>query len=335
MAPRLILAVVLCLLPASIALADPAGPWQRAAPSAWSDAASRAVQAYAATHRPTAVMVVRDGLVVAAWGDVGRKVNLRSVRKSLIGMLYGIGVAEGRIDLSRTLEQLGIDDEPPALTQAEKRATLRDLLMARSGVYHAAAYETSDIRAKRPARGSHPPGTFWFYNNWDFNVLGTIYRKVMGEDIFASFERRIAHPIGMEDFSAHDGRYVREAVSIHPAYPFSMSARDLARFGLLVHERGRWNGRQIVPAAWIEQAAAALSATDREGRGYGYLWWSLSSAQWGAGAALASGYGGQALAVVPSKHLVVVQTVDLEGGARGLRTTAFLALARAIADGAP
>lgn len=104
MAPRLILAVVLCLLPAAIALADPAGPWQRAAPSAWSDAASRAVQAYAATHRPTAVMVVRDGLVVAAWGDVGREVNLRSVRKSLIGMLYGIGVAEGRIDLSRTLE---------------------------------------------------------------------------------------------------------------------------------------------------------------------------------------------------------------------------------------
>jgi hypothetical protein len=98
-----------------------------------------------------------------------------------------IAASEGRISLTGTLAELGIDDKPPSLTDAEKQATVRDLLMARSGVYHPAAYEDSDMEKKRPPRGSHPPGSFWYYNKWDFNALGTIYRKSTGEDIFLSF----------------------------------------------------------------------------------------------------------------------------------------------------
>jgi hypothetical protein len=59
------------------------------------------------------------------------------------------------------LAKLGIDDKPPSLAEAEKQATVRDLVMARSGVYHPAAYETADIRQKHPARCSHAAGTFW------------------------------------------------------------------------------------------------------------------------------------------------------------------------------
>lgn len=105
------------------------------------------------------------------------------------------------------------------MKEAEKQATVRDLLMARSGIYHPAAHETADVRQKRPARGSHPAGTFWFYNKWDFNAHGTIYRQATREDIFESVARRIAKPIDMEDFCAYDGQYVLEPSSIHPAYP--------------------------------------------------------------------------------------------------------------------
>lgn len=132
---------------------------------------------YAATLKPTAVMVVQNGEVIANWGEVSRKVNVASVHKSLLTALYCIAVSEGRIDLGSTLADLGMDDKPPVLTGAEKQATVRDLLMARSGIYHAAVYETADIRQKRPERESHAPGTFWFYNNWDFDALGTIYRQ--------------------------------------------------------------------------------------------------------------------------------------------------------------
>jgi CubicO group peptidase (beta-lactamase class C family) len=282
----------------------------------------------------TGFMILQDGKIVASWGDVGRKVNVASVRKSLISTLYGIAVAEGRIDLASTLAALGIDDRPPSLTGAEKQATIRDLLMARSGIYHPAAYETRDIQKKRPARGSHAPGTFWFYNNWDFNALGTIYRHETGEDIFESFYRRIARPIGMEDFKPGDGTYVLDPVSIHPAYPFSLSARDAARFGQLMLNGGEWNGKQVVPADWVKASTTAYSHTPRGSLGYGYLWWTLRPEVFGEGAALATGYGGQAIAIVPAKRLVVAQTTA-PGQNRQFRTSAFVTLLRRIVEAAP
>lgn len=195
-----------------------AQPWQSVDPASasWSVDKLKAAQDYAVSLKATAVMVVQDGKVIASWGDVSRKVNVASVRKSLLSALYGFAVSEGRINLGSTLTELGIDDKPPALTATEKQATVRDLLMARSGVYHPSAYETGDMRRNRPERGSHAPGTFWFYNNWDFNALGTIYRQQTGEDIFQSFAKRIAQPIGMQDFSARDGAYVSERLSTHP-----------------------------------------------------------------------------------------------------------------------
>ncbi|HJN27756.1 MAG TPA: hypothetical protein QF604_07550 [Candidatus Latescibacteria bacterium] len=82
-----------------------------------------------------AVLVVYDGYVAASWGQVEHKYFAASVRKSLLSALYGIHVAEGTIELSATLADLGIDDAPVALTGAEKQARIVDLLKARSGIY--------------------------------------------------------------------------------------------------------------------------------------------------------------------------------------------------------
>lgn len=317
------------------ASAEPAAHWQEAAETAQSQAVSRLVEEYAALEKPTAIMVVQDGRVVTGWGALDRKVNVASVRKSLLSALYGIAIAADRIRLTKSLAELGIDDKPPRLSATEKRATIRDLIMARSGIYHAAAYETRDIKAKRPARGSHEPGTYWFYNNWDFNVLGTIYRSETGEDIFASFEQRIARPVGMEDFSKRDGQYVLAAASEHPAYPFKLTARDAARFGQLFANGGHWKGKQVVPAAWVAESTRAHSRTNRGNRGYGYMWWELSSEPWGRGGAYAAGFGGQVIAFLPAKRLVVVQTVDLGGNPKGVRTSAFIGLMKKIVSALP
>jgi CubicO group peptidase (beta-lactamase class C family) len=280
-------------------------------------------------------MIVQDGRVIASWGDASHKVNVASVRKSLLSALYGIAVGEGRINLSSSLADLRIDDNAPRLTATEKTATVRDLLMARSGIYHPAAHETADIKRKRPERGSHPPGSSWFYNNWDFNVLGTIYRQETGEDIFQSFERRIAQPIGMDDFSVSDGRYALEKLSEHPAYPFRLSARDAARFGQLFLNGGRWGDKQLIPASWVRESTTPYSWAKRIRQGYGYMWWTLPADTWGPDAFYASGYGGQIIAVVPSKRLVVVQTVDLKHNPKGIRTSAFIDLLREIVAASP
>lgn len=291
----------------------PETSWERADAAAlgWSPTRLQDVSDVAIADGRTAVLIAQGGRIVAGWGDVTRKANVRSVRKSVISALYGIGIAEGRINPAATLRDLGVDDRG-GLTERERSATIRDLLMARSGVYHEAAYESPDMRAKRPARGSHGPGERWFYNNWDFNALGTIYESIMGEEVFAAVERRIARPIGMEDFSAVDGRAVHEARSRHPAHTMAFSARDLARFGLLYLRQGSWKGRPVVPAAWVGQSTQPLSPGEN-GLAYGYLWWAMPPGMpaqaLGRDAFFALGAGGQAVAVLPCRDLVVTRTV--------------------------
>ena len=204
-------------------------------------------------------MVVHRGALVAEWGDTSARTPLASVRKSLLSALIGIAVERGEIDLSRTIGALGIDDNEPSLTAEEKSATVRDLLMSRSGIYHATLYETAAMAAQRPRRGSHKPGSFWYYNNWDFNTLGAIYEHAVRSSIFDAFEREIARPIGMQDYRPSDGEYFTGAASVYPAYPIRMSARDLARFALLYLYKGRWQDRQVVPAKWVEESTQAYS----------------------------------------------------------------------------
>ena len=267
------------------------------------------------------MLIVVDGVVLAQWGDTARRFRCHSIRKSFLSALYGIQVWEEQIHLSDTLQELRIDDTPPSLTLIEKQATVGDLLKARSGVYHPALYETPSMAAMRPKRGSHLPGTFWYYNNWDFNVLGTIFEQQTKTKIREGFKRRIADPLQMEDFQLEDAGYVRGTDSIHPAYPFRMSARDLARFGLLFLRDGEWRGKQIIPREWIAESTRSYSDAGQAG-GYGYMWWVAVDGKHfplvnlKEGAFSARGAGGQVLLVVPYSNLVIVHRVDTDAPIR-------------------
>ena len=219
-------------------------------------------EAWSKAIKSTAVMVVHRGAVVAEWGDITARTPLASVRKSLLSALIGNAQGRGEINLAQAIGALGIDDNEPSLTPEEKSATVRDLLTGRSGIYHSALYESAAMAAERPPRFSHKPGTFWYYNNWDFNALGTIYERAVRSSIFDAFEREIARPIGMQDYRARDGTYVTGAGSVHAAYPIEMSARDLARFALLYLRGGRWDGRQVIPEAWVRESTRPYSHAD-------------------------------------------------------------------------
>jgi CubicO group peptidase (beta-lactamase class C family) len=221
--------------------------------------------------------------------------------------LYGIQVDAGKLHLSDTLEILGIDDWAPPLSADEKQATIADLLQARSGVYHPAAYETYNMRVKRPPRGSHPHGTHWFYNNWDFNSLVTIYEQQTGIRMGEAFYAQIALPLKMEQFRLSDTLYFYELEkSRHPALLFVMSARDLARFGLLYLRNGKWNEQQILSENWIQESMTPYTHLRSKNylEGYGYLWW-VSDMGFAA-----VGSGGQTLIVIPELRLVVVHLAE-------------------------
>jgi CubicO group peptidase (beta-lactamase class C family) len=261
-----------------------------------------------------ALMLIYQGQVLYHWGDLTRKYWVHSCRKSFMSALYGIHIDEGTIDISKTMADLGIDDNPPSLSDIEKTATVQMLLQARSGIYHPAAAEAPSMKARRPERYSHAPGTFWYYNNWDFNALGTIFEQETGTKIFENLKERIADPIGMEDFEVSDGQYQYESLSIHPAYPFRMSARDMARFGLLFLQNGVWNGDQIVSEQWIKESTTLYSDTGNGG-GYGYMWWFTGDQvldNLDEGSYYASGYNGHYIFIIPDMDLVVVHRVNTD-----------------------
>lgn len=314
--PVLWLLVLLLATPAAAQTRFPGAEWART-PSGWSDPATANIRAASNDIHATAVMVIQHGAIAAEWGDTTKRTELASVRKSFLSALIGIAVAEHKIALDSTMAQLNIDDNAPSLTAIEKTATVRMLLQARSGIYHPALYETAAMAAKRPARGSHPPGTFWYYNNWDFNALGTIYERSTGLGIYDALDQQIARPIGMQDYRPSDGTYFTGPDSIHRAYPIRMSARDLARFALLFLHNGNWAGRQVVPAAWVKESTTPYSAAGN-GRGYAYLWWTGSGPEpaadpdvtFPADSFFALGAGGQYAIVIPSRDMVVVVRVD-------------------------
>ena len=294
--------------------ADPSSCWTRAAAPellGWSPEKLGRLAPKLYQEEVAALMIVTDGQVVYEWGHTAVNYQAHSMRKSLISALYGIAVEKGQIDLAKTLGELGIDDLMP-LTEAEQEATVADLLQARSGVYIPAAGETQGMAAARPERGSHKAGTFWYYNNWDFNALGTIYDRPSGtEDIYQAFQAQIAGPVGMQDFLPERLRYQYHLVlSEHPYYGFRISARDLARVGQLYLQQGAWEGTQLVPAAWVEESTRAISKTGQSGTygGYGYMWWVAIEDQGTipAGSYCASGAGGHTLEVLPQLDTVIV-----------------------------
>jgi CubicO group peptidase (beta-lactamase class C family) len=330
---RLLLLVALALLTLSCASSGSkvveeaaSAPWQQwatAEDAGFDGQALEQARLRADELKSAAVMVVYRGRVLAAWGDVERKLELHSVRKSLYAAMYGVAAGKGLINLYATLEELGVDDRQ-GLTDEERKAKLDDLLYARSGVYHPAAYAPADQSRSRPLRGSHPPGTHWFYNNWDFNVAGALLAHAANEPFGNAFQRWIAAPIGMEDYAPQDVFAVLEPrTSEWPAYTLRMSTRDLARFGRLWLQRGQWDGRNVIPASWVDRASTPRSQLGAPGDGYAMMWWthaagSLPAERYPVGTRYAmlraSGTGGQVVVIIPELDLVFVHRGDTDHG---------------------
>ncbi|GAA5199825.1 serine hydrolase [Rugosimonospora acidiphila] len=244
----------------------------------------------------TCLMVIKDGKTVYEYGDPTEVSYLASVRKSILSLLYGRPVTDGVITLQSTLEDLGIDDVQGLLPR-ERRATVHDLLTGRSGVYHPAASPTG-LEALLPERGTVEPGTEFHYTAWDANALGTIYERQTGRRVFDAVAEDLAGPLGFQDFDPARQRLLgRPEISRHLAHHLFLSARDLARIGLLVLA----GGRGLVPRQWLTQSLTPYA------KNYGYQWWlpRLSQGQ----AFMSIGNFGQFLLGVPERDLVVVHRV--------------------------
>jgi CubicO group peptidase (beta-lactamase class C family) len=321
----------------------PGANWERIAkPEAagYSSTKLDALRAWMKTQATTGILVSVGGRVLFEHGDVKYVSKIASTRKSVLGMLYGNYVANGRIDLQKTVKEIGLDDVRKFLP-IEENATLEMLLMSRSGIYQF-SIET-DPANKPPHNGSQYPGSFFCYQNWDFDAAGTAFEKLTGKNIYDALETDLARPVGMQDFDrARQKKTVtppKDLVSIHAEYPMYLSTRDMARLGLLMLRGGEWNGKRLLPEHWTKYLTTLTTpATDLfptsfkisqingpSRWGFGVTWWVWDQPHYPGdldagpfyGAYSALGYGGQYLTVLPACDMVVSHKVEIEGKSPG------------------
>jgi len=196
----------------------------------------------------------------------------------------------------------------------EKKATVLDLITARSGCYHPAANGSCIPEGKVPPRGKTEPGTTFVYNNWDFNVAGTVFEQKVGKSIYDVFDKEFAKPLQLQDWN--HGRHKRTgdaSASIHLAYHFHFSTRDMARIGELMLRKGKWKGLQLVPEDWVVESTAPFTTTAQftkfpKGGGYGYMWWCEADEIYPdafKGGFSAQGMYGQRIIILPAMDMVI------------------------------
>ena len=275
---------------------------------------TRSLEAYITdtAHNAPTVVIIHNEKTLLEVGDTKKLMNAHSVRKSIMSLLIGIALEKNLLTLDETLHELEIDESKTPLTLLEKTATIKDLLMARSGIYLPAEAETSYATQNRPEREQFRPGERYFYNNVDFNFLGAILELKTGRSIGDFMQDHLAKPLGLQDFSASNVVYnspwpiPNKTQSDYPVYWIFISARDLAKIGAMVSQQGKWMGNQIVSKRWIEESTQPCSLLDQRKEpydAYAYSWFIDQDEQtiW------SEGFGGQFLLIDPQLNISITQ----------------------------
>ena len=305
-------------------LGDPASPddfWRASTPAAVGmdgarlEAAVQAIQSRGwAIH---SFLVARRGkLVLERYGaDAGRPLGpgdahaLYSTTKTFTGALVGIALAEGRIpSTSAPVLDFFRADEVQGHPPAKIRMRVEDLLTMRSGLDWLEGVDDPLFGLPAPAAAllsqdqTAEPGTTWRYSSADSHVLAEILRRATKEPPRAYAERRLFAKLGIAavrwDADPSGTSYGGFGLWLRP--------RDLARFGQLLLSGGRWQGEQVIPAAWIAESTRARVPTPWAAGAYGYQCWIPA-----IGGFATRGYMGQDMYVFPDRELVVVFTAAL------------------------
>ena len=262
------------------------------------------------------VMIVRHGRVVAEgwWGPYDARTPhvLYSLSKSFTSTAVGMAVAEGKLSVTDEVLKF-FPDEAPADPSANLRAMrVKDLLRMVTGHQTEPALFGRVDSSMRSATWvkrffAHPvafkPGTHFLYNSPATYMLSAIVQKVTGQTVADYLQPRLFEPLGIERPT-----WVRSPEGINAgAYGLSVRTEDIAKFGQLYLQKGKWNGKQLIPAAWVDEATALQTSNGSSPRsdwdqGYGYQFWQSRHGYRGDGAF------GQYMLILPRYDAVVAIT---------------------------
>lgn len=256
------------------------------------------------------VMVLRHGHVVAeGWWtpyDAATRHELYSLSKSFTSTAVGLAIAEGRLSIDDPVLKFFPEDAPESPGANLKSMRVRDLLRMATGHQDEPPTAADKISAKsflaQPV--PHKPGSHFKYNTAATFMQSAIVQKVTGQTVRDYLQPRLFAPLGIED-AVWNASF--QGISLG-GYGLNVRTEDIARFGQMYLQKGRWEGRQLVPAAWVEQATSMQVANGSNPRsdwdqGYGYQFWRSRN-----GAYRGDGAFGQYCIVMPAQDAVVAIT---------------------------
>ena len=231
--------------------------------------------------------------------------NTKSVTKSVVSALVGIAIRDGHIQsLDQPISTWLAGEMTGRTAPGVAEMKLRHLLAMTTGwEWRENGPETSAwlaspnrVRFMLEQPMNAPAGTRFNYSTGAAHLVSAILTRATGVDTRAYAVERLFKPLGI-----NAGDWGRDPQGFYEGgSELELTARDMARFGVLYLHAGRWNGAEIVPRSWV------LESTTPHGRvDYGYLW-SYLPREWGGPAVNALGYGGQIISIVPAADAVVV-----------------------------
>lgn len=256
------------------------------------------------------VMVLRHGHVVAEgwWSPYSAEAphSLYSLSKSFTSTAVGLAVAEGKLSVDDEVLKFFPDEAPAEPSKNLKSMRVSDLLRMSTG---------HEVEPKRPPDEvwtkvflSHPvphkPGTHFLYNTSGTYMLSAIVQKATGMTVLDYLRPRLFEPLGI----AHPTWETSPQGISAGGYGLSIRTEDIARFGQLYLQKGKWDGKQLVPADWVERATARQTSNGSNpesdwDQGYGYQFWRCRH-----GAYRGDGAFGQYCIVLPDQDAVIAIT---------------------------
>jgi CubicO group peptidase (beta-lactamase class C family) len=260
------------------------------------------------------VMIVRHGRVVAEgwWAPYSADANheLYSLSKSFTSTAVGFAVTEGKLSLDDELLKIFPEDAPAEPSANLKSMRIRDLLTMNAGHQD----ETSSAADKITPRSflahpvPHKPGTHFKYNTPATFMLSAAVQKRTGQTLADYLKPRLFDPLGI---SKPVWNTNSQGIALG-GYGLRVRTEDIARFGQLYLQRGMWEGKQLIPAEWVDLATSRQVSNGSNPKsdweqGYGFQFWRCRH-----GAYRGDGAFGQYCLVLPEQDAVVAITSGLK-----------------------
>jgi len=265
-------------------------------------------------------ILVRHGHVVAEgwWTPYAPETPhvLYSLSKSFTSTAVGLAVSEGKLSIDDEVLKFFPDDAPAAPTNNLKAMRVRDLLCMSTGhqteVRLAETNEFPWTKSFLAHPVPHKPGAHFLYNTPGTYMQSAIVQKVTGQTVLDYLRPRLFDPLGIEEPTWGTSP---QGISLG-GYGLNIRTEDIAKFGQLYLQKGRWHGKQLVPADWVEAATARQTSNGSNPKsdweqGYGYQFWRCRH-----GAYRGDGAFGQYCLVMPEQDAVIAITSgtrDMQG----------------------